>query len=118
MMSTKQKIIELLYQHSGLSSRDLAEKLNRSPNGIRARISELRSLGFKIFRRENKYFLSSADKILFFVEKTKSYGIVLFYDELAEQLSLSVDEIKEGMAEIYRRGRLLQITSMSAKILV
>ena len=119
MSKTKEQILKILESCDGITTQELANKLERSPSGIRGRISELRKTGYNIRSFNKKYFLilTPKEKILNYVEKTRNYNKPIEYKSLSKILKLSEDEIRDGMYEIYKLGKLLQVTNDSAMIL-
>ena len=106
-----------------LSKKELVEKTGYSYDGIRGRISEMKKLGFDIQHKEvteKKYVLVSApaqhtDKILAWAERTGEHTVK--FSNLAGILEIPEDEIRKSMEEIFKMGRLLQLSNDTAKIL-
>ena len=121
MKHTKERILEELRENNGLSMDKLVESIVKSTSGIRGRISELRKSGIKIDNTQGIYRLitdnTPEDKILGFVEKTQSYNVPMDYSVLAKRLKLSDTEIRDGMYRIFKKGKLLQVTNDTARIL-
>ena len=121
MNEIKKRIIELLKEHKRISVGEISSRLNYSESGVRGRISELRKMGYDIQNKEKHYFLrgmTAKNRILEYLNKTNRYGVAIDINVLGEKLGMSREDIDEGMFELYKDGRLLQLSNTVVKVLL
>ena len=118
MSISHQRILKELTKKP-MTLNEIHKATNYSKSGIRGRISELRGQGYNIQflgGKEKKYIIhkkedSYKDKILDLLDKTNRYDTILEIDKLSRHLNLSIDKVEEVLLEIYKEGKLIQISN-------
>ena len=127
MMKGQKAVIDLLKTHKSLTPLELQLLTGYAYNSITSRVSQLRKLGFDIQLQKldtPKYVLvrkpskELAEKILTWVKSHNMYGTALEYDMVAKEINIRTDQVVDGMAEIFKMGRLVQVSSTKAKVMM
>jgi biotin operon repressor len=124
-MGNAQDIIIQLLSSNDCTINEIAESTGYSTSGIRSRVSELRRSGYDIVTTQNKphryhlvfkkNFLVS--RIFDYIERSNLYNTKIDYQSLSASLGVSLIDVENAMIEIYKAGRLLQLSNSSAMIL-
>jgi len=95
---------------------------------IRGRISELRKQGYNIVKEKGSYTEVSKYRLILkktnvdiFLEKIDNYNLYnvdLNYDTLAKKFKMDRAEVVDIMVELNKRGKLIQTSNNSSKILL
>ena len=98
----------------------------QSPSGLRGRITEMRKFGYDIRSEEpkkpiKKYHLISkppenVDKILEWLKEKNLFGDVVCYSTISKELDISVEDVGDAMAEIFKTHFVVQMSKDSVKV--
>lgn len=98
----------------------------QSSNGLRGRISEMRKFGYDIRLRkpkkpEKKYHLvaeplENVDKILEWLKEKNLFGVVVNYLTISKDLNISIEDVSDAMAAIFKTRFVIQMSKNSVKV--
>lgn len=108
-----------------LSPFELSIILDKHPNSIASRVSELKKKGYRIetVPEEIKryHFISNPptipERIIAWLSLNKAFGRDIKFSFLAKQLNLSEPEVTEAYQELFKTHQVIQTSKSSAKIL-
>ena len=115
MFPSQKKILDVLREKSA-SSEELAMITGLSPDGIRGRISEIRTrYNYNIRKIDGKYHLCNdkledVEKVIFYVAGHTLYGTKIKVSKLMNELDMSHEKISDVLSKLYYRKQLLQVT--------
>lgn len=116
------KVILEALKKQPMSALELCLITGQTPSGMRGRITEARHFGYDIQLQEiatKKYVLmppTATKKILDWTEKLHRFDTIINYSSLSKTLNIPLDDVTNAMIEIYKMGRLIQISPNSAII--
>jgi len=115
MLSSLQKNILSLISANPVSAPDLAKKLGQSESSIRARVSELRKIGYSISR--SPYSLSlSLYTFEEAMERKNFWGRTIPLSVLVSNLKTTPEELKDFLAHNFERYNITQLDSSTLVI--
>ena len=109
------KILEILKQKP-CTLKNLEKKTGLSKDGLRGRISELRTKhGYTIQKKDDAYHLienkkTHADKLLSTVKEKNLFGIKIPIQTLREYSKQNEQDFNTALLELYKQNQLTQIT--------
>ena len=114
MFPSQKKILDVLRKRPA-STKELAVITGLSPDGIRGRISGLRTqYKYNIKKIEGKYHLhdtnSDVEKVISYVAGNKLYGQKIKMSKLMDELDMSHEDLTNILSKLYRRKQLFQWT--------
>jgi biotin operon repressor len=116
MSSSKFIILAQLQQHPSTSAQ-LQKKTKLSASSIRARISDLRKLGYEIEKNSGKYTLNEKQsKIETWLKSTNQYNKTININTISSDLKIPVSEVQSEIGKLFKRYHILQISKEDIKI--
>jgi len=120
MFPSQKKILDVLRKKPA-SSEELAKITGLSPDGIRGRLSEIRTrYNYDIKKIDGKYHLydsnSDIEKVISYIASHNYYGLKIEVGELMDKLDMSHEKISDVLSKLYHRKQLLQVTKDTVKI--
>ena len=115
MFPSQKKILDVLREKSA-SSEELAMITGLSPDGIRGRISEIRTwYNYNIRKIDGKYHLyddklEDVEKVISYVAGHNLYETKIKVNKLMNELDMSHEKISDVLSKLYYRKQLLQVT--------
>ena len=106
MRKSHSDILEQLKRRP-MSRFELNDNTGYSLDGLRGRISEMRKIGYDIQVidvTEKKYRfvgMSCKERIIEYLEKVKGFGNVIDVNVVARNSKMSVDEVTQGISELF-----------------
>jgi len=130
MNKPQRKILTILQENESVTPLELTLLSGYALSGIRRRLTDLRRMGYDIQMEKvevNKYFLKNkepiidetcqaADKIIDWIKEKNKFGKSIDLDKLSTDLDLSLDDISDGMGKIFKKYKVLQLSSKSVLV--
>lgn len=113
-MSSKQLILQYLQQHP-FTPAQLQKKTKLPASSLRARISELRKLGYDIQKNNGTYTLTST--LESYIKSKNQYNKPIDINTIASDLHLPLDTITLEISKLFHRYQILQLSKDTIKIL-
>ena len=116
MLSSKELILAQLKKQPSTSIQ-LQKKTKLPASSIRARISELRKLGYEIEKSHGKYTLNEKQsKIETWLKSNNQYNKTININNISSDLKIPVSEVQSEIGKLFKRYHILQISKEDIKI--
>jgi len=116
MSSSKLIILEQLQQKPS-TALQLQKKTKLPSSSIRARISDLRKLGYEIEKSHGKYTLNEKQsKIESWLKSTDQYNKIININTISSSLKIPVSEVQSEISKLFKRYHILQMSKENIKI--
>ena len=117
MSSSKELILAQLQQHPSTSIQ-LQKKTKLPESSIRARISDLRKLGYEIEKSHGKYTLNEKQsKIESWLKTNNQYNKTININNISSALKIPVSEVESEISKLFKRYHILQLSKEDIKII-
>lgn len=118
-MSKREEILKYLEKHTSLSMMELHLLTGLPPSSIRARISELKKIGYHISHEpitSEKYILQPGNPLLSFLEKNNLFNRPFSIKQIAKSLNTTTPALQLEIAKLFKEYRIMQLSSDSILI--